>query len=95
MIIVAGSLTVAPEHRQTFLDSCRSVIEQARVAAGCSEFYVSADPLDTTKINVFERWDSVESVEMFRGSGVGDEQQALIIAADVAQYEIADVTSLT
>ena len=38
---------------------------------------------------------SQESVEEFRGSGTGAEQSAAIVGATVAEYEIADIRSLT
>ena len=95
MIIVAGWLEVAPDRRAAYLDGCEPVIRAARAQPGCLDFCVSADPLADGRIYVYERWDRVESVERFRESGPSDEQHAAILAADVAQYEIADITPLT
>jgi quinol monooxygenase YgiN len=95
MVIVAGQLFVDPSRREAYLAGCVGVVEQARRAAGCLDFALSADLIDPGRINVFERWDTREAVEAFRGSGPSDEQGAEIISASVAEYDIADVRSLT
>lgn len=95
MIIVAGWLRVDEQQRQEYLDACRTVIEAARRAPGCLDFSLTADPLEDDRINVFEQWEDVESVERFRGSGASDEQQAVIIEARVHQHVVASTVSLT
>ena len=95
MLIVAGHLIVDPKDRATYLAGCREVVDQARSALGCLDFALSADLTDPGRINIFERWVDRESVEKFRGSGTGDEQNAAIRGASVAEYEIADIRSLT
>jgi quinol monooxygenase YgiN len=95
MIIVAGWLRVAAEHRDAYLESCRAVVEAARATPGCVEFSVSADLLDAERVNVFEQWESTDAVERFRGSGPSDDQQAMILGAHVVQHEIASSTDLT
>ena len=67
MLIVAGRLVVAPDGRQTYLASCVDVVEQARSAAGCLDFMISADLVDPARINIFERWEWQAAVEAFRG----------------------------
>ncbi len=93
MIIVAGHLQVAPEHRTTYLSDCREVVELARATPGCRDFALSADTIESGRINVFERWDSVEDVEAFRGSDPGGPNTAAIIDAHVEQYDV-QVTAL-
>jgi hypothetical protein len=46
-------------------------------------------------IDIFERWESQAAVEAFRGSGPSEEQAAAMLAASVAEYDVADVRSLT
>ena len=58
MLIIAGSLFLDPDHRSDFLDANAAVVGQAREAAGCLDFVQAADPLDPTRINIFERWDT-------------------------------------
>jgi quinol monooxygenase YgiN len=95
MIIVAGHLVVDPERRDSYLAGCVSVVEQARRAAGCLDFTISADLVDPGRVDVFERWESREAVEAFRGSGPSDEQSAAMLSASVAEYDVADMRSLT
>ena len=95
MIIVAGHLTVKPDQRLSMLDKQRDIIAAARAAPGCLTFHLSADPVEDDRINVFERWDSKEAVEVFRGSGPTEDEQEGILGADVVQYEISNATSLT
>ncbi|AZG44588.1 putative quinol monooxygenase [Gordonia insulae] len=95
MVIVAGHIFVDPDQRESYLSGCVAVVEQARQAAGCLDFAISADLLDIRRINVYERWESQAAVEAFRGSGPSDDQGAAVQAASVAEYDIADIRSLT
>ncbi len=95
MVIVAGHIMVAPQEREAYLAGCVSGVAQARRAAGCLDFTIAADLVDAGRVNVFERWESQADVEAFRGSGPGDEQSATMLAASVAEYDVADVRSLT
>lgn len=94
MIIVAGHLTVAPEQRESYLAGCVSIVEQARRAPGCLDYAITADLVDSGRIAIFERWESQAAVETFRSTGPSDEQGAMILAASVAEYDVADVRSL-
>lgn len=94
-MIIAGFLRVDPHQRTTYLEGCEAVIRAGRAAAGCIDFHLSPDPLEPDRINIFEQWDSAESVETFRGSGPTDDQQASITEANVLQHEIASTISLT
>ena len=91
MVIVAGHVTVAPEERDAYVAGCRSVVEQARAAAGCLDFAISADLLDPGRVNIFERWESQAAVDAFRGAGPSDEQGAAMLTASVAEYDVADI----
>jgi quinol monooxygenase YgiN len=89
MIIVSGHLIVDAAERARYLAGCDDVIRQARQAEGCIAFYLSADPLETNRINVFEQWESREAVAAFRGAGPSDEQQAAIRDSEVFQHDVA------
>lgn len=91
MLIIAGRLHVDPTLRSAYLDGCVTVVEQARAAAGCLDFTLTADLLDPSRINVYERWDSDEDLHRFRGSGPASEQVAQILDADVSKYRIGAV----
>ncbi len=95
MVIVAGQICVTEGERDSYLDDCVSVVEQARRAAGCLDFSIAADLVDPGRINVFERWASQSAVEAFRGRGPSDEQGAAMLSASVAEYDVAGIRSLT
>ncbi len=88
IVIVAGQLVVAPEQRSAYLAGCVEVVRAARSAEGCLDFAISEDLLDTSRINVFERWASQAAVEAFRGSGPSEGQKAVILSASIAQWEV-------
>jgi quinol monooxygenase YgiN len=94
VVIVAGHITVEPQQRDSYLGGCVSVVEQARRAAGCLDFAISADLLDASRINIFERWESQAAVEAFRSSGPSEDQSSAMLSASVEEYDIADVRSL-
>lgn len=89
MIIVAGHLTVDPAARAAYLEGCVQVVEAACRATGCLEFAIGADLVEAGRVTVLERWDSRAALDAFRGSGPSDEQQAAILAADVAEYDVS------
>jgi quinol monooxygenase YgiN len=94
VVIVAGHITVEPQQRASYLADCVRVVEEARGAAGCLDFAISADLIDPSRINIFERWASQAAVDAFRGSGPSDEQGAAIRSASVAEFDVADVRPL-
>jgi quinol monooxygenase YgiN len=91
VIIVSGKIHVDASARAGYLEGCRTVIEQARVAPGCLDYTLSADLLEPGRINVYEVWESDEDLARFRGAGPAPEQQARIVDASVARYRIAAV----
>ncbi len=88
MIIVAGHLRVASSDRDSFLARSRPAIELARTAPGCRDFVVAADPLDADRVNVYERWTDRAALHAFRGEGTEDELAALIVSANVGEYDV-------
>ncbi|MFB4305312.1 putative quinol monooxygenase [Actinomadura sp. GTD37] len=91
MIIISGALYVEAGTRDGFLDGCREVVALARAAPGCLDFALSADLVEPDRINVYERWESGEDVERFRGGGPEPEQAARIRHAEVMKYVISGV----
>ena len=95
MVIVAGQIFVKAAERDGYLRDCVGVVEQARDAPGCLDFCITADLLDPERIDIFERWETQEAVEAFRGSGPSEEQGAAMLRASVSEYDVAAVRSLT
>ena len=95
MVIVAGHIVVDPSQREAYLADCVAVVEAARRAPGCLDFAIAADLVEPGRINVLERWETQADAEAFRGSGPSEEQGAAMLSASVAEYDVADVRSLT
>jgi quinol monooxygenase YgiN len=95
MVIVAGYLVVDPSERDGYLVGCRAVVQRARRTQGCLDFAISADLLDPTRIDVFERWESQAAVDAFRGGGPSDEQRGSIVSASVSEYDVGVERRLT
>jgi quinol monooxygenase YgiN len=95
VVIVAGHLIVDPAQREDYLLGCVDVVREARAAQGCLDFALSADLVDTGRINILERWESPAAVEAFRGSGVEGEQGAAILTASVAEYDVGAIRNLS
>lgn len=87
-IVVAGYLTVQANDRDAYLDSCESAIRAARATDGCLDFAISADVVDHTRINVYERWRDRPTLEAFRDQGPDDDQMATLTSIEVGEYEI-------
>ena len=88
MIIVAGQLRVAAADRDDFVARSSEAVRLARAAEGCLDFVVSADPLDPERVDVYERWTDREALHAFRGEGPGDDLGAMIVSADVAEFDV-------
>jgi quinol monooxygenase YgiN len=64
------------------------VVAAARRAKGCLDFAVSADPVDPSRVNVFERWCSRESLQAFRGAGPSDDIARRILEINAREYRV-------
>lgn len=91
MIIVSGSIYTAPSDRDGFVTASLGSVVAARNAPGCLDFVVAADPVEADRVNVYERWDTDEAVEAFRGEGPGDDLSSIIVRADVSRYDVSSV----
>ena len=94
MVIVAGHITVEPQERESYVAGCVSVVDQARGAAGCLDFAITADLVDPGRVNIFERWESQAAVDAFRRSGPRRRRRPAMLSASVDEYDIADVRPL-
>jgi quinol monooxygenase YgiN len=58
MLIIAGFFTVPADQRKPFLDAFADLVRRGRAAPGCLDLSLSPDPLDPTRINTIELWQS-------------------------------------
>src|ERR671918_398947 len=88
MIIIAGHLIIHPSDRDRYVADCAAAVAAARRAEGCLDFAVSADAVDPRRVNVFERWQTRESLDAFRGDGPDDEIAGRILRVSITEYEV-------
>ena len=91
MIIIAGTLHVEPADCERYLAAVIDVARLARLASGCLDFVQTPDPLDATRINVYERWESDDHLHRFRTSGGPSVDLPPLRSADVRKYRIASI----
>ncbi len=87
VIIVAGTIHVAPADRDRYLVACSAVMERARRTPGCLDFALSPDSIAEDQINVFERWESDDQLVRFRDAGP-DPRLPEIREAKVVEYRV-------
>ncbi|MDF5754414.1 antibiotic biosynthesis monooxygenase family protein [Spongiactinospora sp. TRM90649] len=65
-VIVAGSVHVDPEDRERFVEAHRIIVERARAYPGCIDVAISPDPTDAGRVNIFEYFESEETLNAWR-----------------------------
>ena len=94
MVIVAGHVPSSPPSARPTSRAAGASSGRPGRPPGCLDFAISADLIDPRRVDIFERWESQEAVDAFRGSGPSDEQGAAMLAASVAEYDVADMRTL-
>jgi quinol monooxygenase YgiN len=92
LIIVAGRLHIDRtdrDRRDRYVAECVAIVQHARTAPGCLDFAITADSVEADRINVYERWESAELLERFRGSDPDAGQTAQLHDAHVRRYRIS------
>ncbi|MCW2497966.1 antibiotic biosynthesis monooxygenase family protein [Jatrophihabitans sp.] len=91
MIIIAGTLRVAPEQRDAYLAAASNATALARQTPGCLDFAQSPDPLEPGRINIYERWESDADLEAFRALPDDGTTTPPILGAEVSRFRISAV----
>ena len=89
-VIVAGKIYVVPGNRTEFIKRSLESVRRARKAAGCIDFAVSADLVESDRVNVFEIWTSMQALHEFRGSGPDDKLTQFIVDVEIGEYLVAE-----
>ena len=63
MIIVGGTFELDPALREAFLAGRLEMMRASRAEPGCLEYTFSADPVEPTRVLLFERWESQEALD--------------------------------
>jgi quinol monooxygenase YgiN len=65
-VIVAGWCTVDPKKRDEAVESFKHLVLRARRAPGCLDLSITADPVDSNRVNIFELWQSEGDLKAWR-----------------------------
>jgi quinol monooxygenase YgiN len=92
VIIVAGYFVVDPDQREQYLNSRAEMMRASRSEAGCITYSFSPDPLDPSRVLLFEQWESKAALAshltaLRQRPPVADGVQ--VRESEVLQYEIS------
>lgn len=63
MVIVGGTFELDPDLRDAFIASRGDMMRNSRSEAGCIEYTFSADPLDPSRVMLFEKWEDQAALD--------------------------------
>jgi len=63
MLIVGGIFEIEPDQRDAFLAGRLELMRGSRAEAGCLDYTFSADPMEPSRVLLFERWESQEALD--------------------------------
>lgn len=87
-VIVAGWYTVQPDQRQAVVESFKDLVQRARTAPGCLDFSITADPIDPSRINMFEFWQSEKTLNAWRKVSKPPRRMAKMLQVEVRKHVV-------
>ena len=66
MLIIAGHYSVPAAQRKAFVDAFADLIKRARAYPGCLDLSISEDPVDPSRVNMMELWQSEADLVSWR-----------------------------
>ena len=91
MIILAGYVYVASAERDRYITAFMPYTKRTRRAAGCLDVAISPDPVDLTRVNIFELWDSTAHMERHRVQTVIPDSGVAIHGGKLQEFSIQSV----
>lgn len=89
MWIIAGHVRVPADRVQDYVSAHRDLVGRARKAPGCLDVAITADPVDSDRINNYERWESWDAIEAWRTVANAPDTGIQMSDVHVRAYEIA------
>ncbi|MEV6636947.1 putative quinol monooxygenase [Actinoplanes sp. NPDC051470] len=95
MLIVAGTGYVDPAHRDALLEGLAPALRRTRTAPGCLDYVVAADPIESGRVNIFERWESEADLNAhLSGNAQTAPSTAHVRSVEVVRYDISGSSPL-
>ena len=63
MLVVGGTFEVDPADRDAFIASRHDSMRTSRGEPGCLEYTFAADPIESGRVILFERWENQEALD--------------------------------
>lgn len=89
MWTIAGHVIVNSADRDRYVEAHVDLVRRARNAPGCLDVAISADPVDLSRVNTFEHWETWDAVEAWRAVANAPHTGIDVLGGDVQAYEIA------
>jgi quinol monooxygenase YgiN len=87
-VIVAGWYTVDPKRRDEVVENFKDLVLRARRAPGCLDFAITADPVDSNRINNFEFWQSEKDLNSWRAVSNRPEETSPVLRMEAQKHVI-------
>jgi quinol monooxygenase YgiN len=85
-VIVAGWYTVNPRRRDEVVESFKDLVLRARRAPGCLDLSITADPVESNRINLFELWRSEGDLKAWRAASKAPRMNTPILRTEVKKH---------
>lgn len=89
MWIIAGHHKVRADQAEEYVREHLDLVRRAREAPGCLDLAITADPVESGRINNFERWESWAAIEAWRAVANAPETGIDVSDMQVSAFEVA------
>jgi quinol monooxygenase YgiN len=96
MILITGTVVVAPEKRTAFLEVARQQVTNSRTEEGCISYHCGEDAFAAGTFTFLERWRDAEAVQIHfaKDYSIAFVSEARRLAANSPVIEIHDVANV-
>ena len=96
MILITGTVVVAPENRAAFLDVARRQVTNSQTEEGCLSYHCGEDAFTPGTFTVLERWRDAEAVQIHftKDYSIAFASEMRRLAANSPVIEIHDVANV-
>ena len=99
MVIVGGSFELNPAERAQFLAGRVEMMRASRIEKGCLEYTFGADPIDPSRVVLYERWESQADLDAhlaaLRSAPPSNRAEVTPISSSIAIYDVAGERQLS
>ena len=93
MVIVGGTFILDPSERDAFLAGRRERMLTSRGEPGCLEYTYAADPLDASRVVLFERWVDQAALDAhlaaLRANPQASDNEVVPITSSITIYDVS------